>query len=314
VIVQQGDNVLLQKGYGFADRGRKVAFTEDTVAQIGSITKSQTGAAIATLIAQGKVSLDDPVSTHVPEAVEPGRSRTVAQLLAHSSGLLDSCTGDFTRQSETMLVADCLARPLEHPAGENHYSNMGYSTLALIVQRVTEGDWEDALRARVWQPLDMDHVGFRFEGQEDDLFSRGYLGGVEQPVISQSIAKLDGDDWALRGNGGLQASARTMIRFLNGLVDGDEDFSPEARKLILSPVPGQSGAVREGYGFAFRYDTQGKLVRMGPSGSDGTFYSYLGWLAANDVRIYLVGNNGADEVRPLVQMLLKSALEIPPAK
>ena len=49
------------------------------------------------------------------------------------------------------------------------------------------------------------------------------------------------------------------------------------------------------------------------AGSDGTFFSYLGWLRKNDVRLYLVGNNGADEVKPLVQLALKHALQIPAA-
>lgn len=314
IIVQQGGDVLLEKGYGFANRERRVRFEAHTISQIGSITKSQTGAAIATLVAAGEVALDAPVSRYVPEAPEPGRSRTIAQLLTHNSGLLDSCTRDFDQQPEAMLIGDCLARPLAHPAGEEHYSNLGYSVLALIVQRVTGMSWEDAVRQRVWQPLGMDHIGFRFEGQEDDLFASGYLKDVEQPVISRSIAKLDGNDWALRGNGGLQASPRTMIRFLNAILDPDGGLPEGARQLILSPVPGQAGEVREGYGLAFRYEPDGTLVRMGHAGSDGTFFSYLGWLQANDMRLYIVGNNGEKNVRPLVQQALKSALEIPPAK
>lgn len=314
VIIEQGDEVLLSRGYGFADRERRVAFGTDTIAQIGSITKSQTAAAIATLIAEGKVALSDPVSKFVPEAPEPGRSRTVQQLLSHSSGLLDSCTADFARQSEEMLIGDCLARPLAHPVGEDHYSNMGYSVLALIVQRATEKGWEEALRERVWQPLGMDHIGFYFAGQEDDLFARGYLKDVEQPVISSSIAKLGGDDWALRGNGGIQASARTMIRFLDGLIDPDGGLPQGARELILSPVPGQKGEVQEGFGLAFRFEPDGAPIRVGHAGSDGTFFSYLGWLRKNDIRFYFVGNNGEPEVKPVLQQVLRAALALPPAK
>jgi CubicO group peptidase (beta-lactamase class C family) len=313
LIIEQGDDVLLSKGYGFADRNRRVAFGTDTIAQIGSITKSQTGAAIATLIADGHVALDAPVGRYIPEAPEPGRSRTIAQLLSHTSGLLDSCTDDFDEQSESKLVSDCLARPLAHPAGENHYSNVGYSVLALIVERVTGSSWEEAVRERVWQRLGMDHIGFAFAGQEDELFARGYLKNKEQPVISRRIAMLDGNDWALRGNGGLQASSRTMIRFLDGILNLEGGLPQRARELILSPVPGQSGEVQEGFGLAFRYEADGKLVRMGHAGSDGTFFSYLGWLRKNDVRIYFVGNNGEPKVRPVLQQVLRAALELPPA-
>jgi CubicO group peptidase (beta-lactamase class C family) len=189
---------------------------------------------------------------------------------------------------------------------------MGYSTLALIIHRVTGKNWEMAVRERVWQPLGMKDIGFYFRGQPDELFAHGYLKNAKQPVISQSIAKLGGNDWALRGNGGIQASSRTMMKFLDGILDPNGGFPPAARKILLAPVPGQSGEVQEGFGLAFRYEANGKPIRMGHAGSDGTFFSYLGWLRQNDVRIYLVGNNGEPEVKPLVQMALKQALQLPP--
>jgi CubicO group peptidase (beta-lactamase class C family) len=314
IIVEQDGKTLLSKGYGFADRERRIPFTPDTIAQIGSITKSQTAAALVTLIAEGKVKLSDPVSKFVPEAPEPGRSRTVAQLASHSSGLLDSCTDDFDQQSEAMLISTCLARPLAYKPGEDNYSNMGYSVLALIVQRVTGKPWEEALRERVWAPLGMKDIGFYFRGRPDDLFARGYLNNIEQPVISREIAELHGNDWALRGNGGLQASSRTMIRFLDGILDPNGGYPPAARKILLSPVPGQSGEVQEGFGLAFRFEPDGTPIRVGHSGSDGTFFSYLGWLRQNDVRFYFVGNNGEDEVKPVLQQALKLALHLPPAE
>jgi CubicO group peptidase (beta-lactamase class C family) len=313
IIVEQGGQTLLAKGYGFADRERRVPFTPDTIAQIGSITKSQTAAALVTLIADGKVKLSDPVSKFVPEAPEPGRSRTIAQLASHSSGLLDSCTDDFGPQSEAMLISRCLARPLAHKVGEDAYSNMGYSLLALIVQRVTGKPWEEALRERVWNPLGMNDIGFYFRGQSEEHFAHGYLDNVEQPVISRSIAKLHGSDWALRGNGGIQASSRTMIRFLDGILDPNGGLPRAARDLILSPVPGQSGETREGFGLFFRYK-DGKLFRMGHSGSDGTFFSYLVWVPGNDVRFYFVGANGESEVKPVLKDALAAVMELPPSR
>lgn len=312
VVMQQGGKTLLAKGYGFANRERKIPFTPDTVAQIGSITKSQTAAALATLIAEGKVSLADPLSKFIPEAPEPGRSRTIAQLVSHTSGLLDSCTDDFDEQPEAKLVGECLARPLAHAPGEDNYSNMGYSLLALVVQRVTGKSWEDALRERVWNPLGMKDIGFYFRGQSDDLFARGYLKDVEQPLMSRKLAHLRGNDWALRGNGGIQASSLTMIRLLDGILDPKGGLPANARKLLLAPVPGQSGDVQEGFGLFFRYK-DGKLLRMGHSGSDGTFFSYLAWIPGNDVRFYFVGNNGEEDAKAALRVALKAAMDLPRA-
>ena len=312
LIIQRGDTTLLSRGYGFANREHRVPFTPDTIAQIGSITKSQTAAAIATLIAEGKVALSDPVARFAPEAPEPGRSRTIGQLIAHRSGFADSCAEDFDHVSEKEFISRCLAIPLAHTPGENSYSNMGYSALALVVQRATGKSWEDAIRVRVWKPLHMEKIGFSFTGTDDRLFAHGYMKDVEQPVISRSIAALKGDDWALRGNGGVQASAVEMIRFLDGLLDLPGALPPEARTLLATAAPGESGEVREGFGLVFRYDSAGNLLRMAHAGSDGVFYAYLGWVPANDVRIYFVGNNGETEIKPVLRDALRAAIALPP--
>jgi CubicO group peptidase (beta-lactamase class C family) len=311
VVIEQGSKVLLSKGYGFADRERRVRFTPDTIAQIGSIAKSQTAAAIAILIAQGKVSLSDPVSRFVPEASEPGRSRTIAQLLSHSAGLMDSCTDDFDQQSETMLVHTCLTKPLAYAPGADHYSNLGYSLLALLIQRATGKSWEAALREQVWEPMGIRDIGYGFRGRSDDLFAHGYLHNMKQPVISRSIAKLNGNDWALRGNGGIQASSKAMMRFLDHILDPNGGLPSAARALLLAPVPGQSGDAQEGFGLYFHFKN-GKIYRMGHSGSDGTFFSYLAWVPANDVRFYFVGNNGDAEVKPVLKAVLDDVMALPP--
>lgn len=312
VVVERGDEVLLARGYGYANRAAKVPFTVDTVAQIASVTKSQTGAAIAALVASGRVALSDPLGKFVPEAPEPGRSRTIAQLLTHSSGLADICTDDFVRQPEAMLVSRCLAMPLAFPVGEDNYSNLGYSALGLVIERVTGKPWEAALRELVWRPMGVEGIATQFPRVPPAQLARGYLNGVEQPELTGQLRKLGGEDWALRGNGALSASARTMIRYVDAVVDGGQVYPPAALALLRQPVAGQSGRVREGYGMVFRYDEAGEMTRMGHSGSDGVFLTYLGWLPKNDVRFYFVGNNGEEEAQKALGAVIRSANRIPP--
>jgi CubicO group peptidase (beta-lactamase class C family) len=312
VVIEQGQRVVFSRGYGYANREAGVRFTPDTVAQVASITKSQTAAAIAMLIGDGRVALTDPLGKFVPEAPEPGRSRTIAQLLAHSSGLADTCTDDFVRQSERMLVDKCLALPLAYPVGSDNYSNMGYSALALVVQRVTGMNWEAALKARVWQPLGLTGIATQFPRVPPAQLARGYDKGVASPELSHRIEALKGDDWALRGNGALSASARSMVRYVDRVVDGTKGLPPSVRTMLLAPVPGQEGKVREGFGMVFRYNDAGQMIRMGHSGSDGVFLSYLGWLPRNDVRFYFVGNNGEDEAQKALTAVLVAMSRIPP--
>lgn len=313
VLVEQGHQVLFAQGYGYANRRARVRFTPDTVAQIASVTKSQTGAAVAALIAKGQVALSDPVAKFVPEAPEPGRSRTIAQLLTHSSGLADICTDDFVHQSEETLVTQCLARPLAYAVGEDNYSNLGYSTLGLVTQRVTGKPWEEAVRQLVWEPMGITGIASQFPEVPEKEIARGYLAGVEHPELSAQLRKLNTDDWALRGNGSLSASTRSMIRYIDAVVDGSTAYPAAATALLRQPVTGQVGAVREGFGMVMRYDQAGAMTRMGHSGSDGVFLSYLGWLPKNDVRFYFIGNNGEDEAQKALTAVIRTLARIPPA-
>jgi CubicO group peptidase (beta-lactamase class C family) len=76
------------------------------------------------------------------------------------------------------------------------------------------------------------------------------------------------------------------------------------RDMVTMPHADESQGVREGYGFAFRLDRAGRPYRMGSSGSDGVFLSYFMWLPQQRTFMYLVGNNGEERVRPVLQAVV----------
>ena len=313
VIVERGGETLVRHGYGFADRERRVRFTPETIGQIGSITKTFTALAVARLVAEGRIDPEATVGAYLPEAPEPGRSRVVNDLLAHRSGLTDYCGDDFERLSAERLLSECLARPLAHPQGENHYSNMAYSVLALIVERVARQDWESHLAASVWRPLGMAATGFAFAGANPSRLAWGYRDGAINPPISWRIAALGGEDRNLRGNGGMQASADDMIRFLRALTGRDPAIPDAARRLMLAPHAPRHEGVAEGWGLFFRYDEAGAIVRAGHGGSDGVFFSYIAWFPQSGTILYFVGNNGEPAVVPVLQRVLRHVEGLPAA-
>ena len=117
VVVEVDGKTLLQAGYGYADREKKLPFSADTTAQIGSITKAFTALAVSQLAAEGKLDLNVPVSTYLPDAAEPAASATLNQLLTHTAGLADYCGDDFDKRTKDELLTVCMAMPLDHPAG-----------------------------------------------------------------------------------------------------------------------------------------------------------------------------------------------------
>lgn len=313
IVVVKGE-VILSGGWGLANRETGLPFTLDTPAQIGSITKTFTGLAVSQLIAEDKLDPSLPVRTWLPGAAEPAASATLNELLTHTAGLSDYCGDDFERRTRAELLSVCMAKPLEFAKGSSHYSNMGVSFAAAVVEAVSGQSWEDYLQARIWAPMGLKDTGWTFPGRSSGDFAVGYLDDRPQGVISDRIARLKGADWHLKGNGGMQASANDMLRFYNGLMS-----QPAAvRSIMLSPhADGDSPDVKEGYGLFFRLDGSGAPYRVGHSGSDGVFFSYFAIYPQQDAFFYFVGNNGEPAAKAeLVKVLgafQRSIGIVPPA-
>src|SRR5579872_3717275 len=87
LIVIQTNQTVKRVGYGFANLEWKVAATPETVFEIGSITKQFTAACILLLAQDGKLSVEDKISSHLPHAPETWHAITLRHLLTHTSGL-----------------------------------------------------------------------------------------------------------------------------------------------------------------------------------------------------------------------------------
>jgi CubicO group peptidase (beta-lactamase class C family) len=159
VLVAQGDKVLYEHGFGYANRTTKAPITADTSFRIGSMTKQFTAAAILSLEAAGKLSVNDTIAMHLPDYPKPGSAITIHQLLSHTSGL-----PNYTDQAELMnardrfhSVDDMLAvfrdKPLEFTPGSNwRYSNSNYVVLGAIIERVTKQSYAQYMHDHIFAP------------------------------------------------------------------------------------------------------------------------------------------------------------------
>ena len=161
--VRHGGETIVAKGYGYADLENDVRATEHTVYRIGSITKQFTATAIMMLVEDGKLSLDDELTTFLPDYPANDNTVTVRHLLNHTSGI-KSYTGLGCMWQEKMtlalsheeLIALFADEPFDFPPGEQYrYNNSGYYLLGVIIEKVTDQSYAEVLRERVWDPLAM---------------------------------------------------------------------------------------------------------------------------------------------------------------
>ena len=152
VVIRGAEGVRFARGYGMADPFNGRRFTSDTPVDSGSLAKPVTAAAVLTLARDGKVDLDSPVRRYLPEYPHP--QTLVRHLLAHSAGLAfeDSAEALAGKSNQALLVDASGRPPLFAPGSGFEYCNLCYSTLALLIERVSGSHYLTFVRERAALP------------------------------------------------------------------------------------------------------------------------------------------------------------------
>ena len=291
IIVEKDGAIVLESGFGWANREAHTPFTLDTIAQIGSLTKQFTATAIVDLSARGKLQLTDPLSRYFPQGPEAADDITIEQLLTHTSGLPDDCGSDFDLLSRKELVTRCLAKVMPSQKGKFRYSNLGYSVLAAIIEKVSAEKYEDYLRERFFQPLGMNHTGYFFDTSQHKDLAWGYVDSMAQPPISDRLAAMGDSFWNLKGNGGVQSTVREMYRWYRALTQ-DGKISDSIRRQLMTVHARRDDNAGYGYGWFVRTRADGEVEQVSHTGSDGVFYAAFVWRPEERTFFYLVTNTG----------------------
>jgi len=163
-VVQEGE-LRLAKGYGALETGKGGKVDEDTLFQIGSVSKAFTAAALALLADEGKLSFDDRVIDHLPEfrMYDPWVTRefTIRDLLTHRSGL-PLGAGDLLIFPNAESTRDEVVHAMRYfePAtsfrSQFAYDNLLYIVAGEVVAKVAGMPFDDFLEQRLLAPLGMD--------------------------------------------------------------------------------------------------------------------------------------------------------------
>jgi CubicO group peptidase (beta-lactamase class C family) len=164
VAVVRDARTVTIRNYGFSNIELGVPVTSESVFKLASVTKPFTATAVMMLVEEGKISLDEPIARYVPELPFHWRAATVRQILSHTSGIADYLRAPrWSWQSSWRLnltprevVQFASESPLDFgPGTQIRYSNTGYYLLGLLIERVSGKPYEQFLRERIFQPLQM---------------------------------------------------------------------------------------------------------------------------------------------------------------
>ena len=229
VLVGDLDKIEFEGAYGLASREFNVPNTMKTRFDVGSCTKDYTQTAILQLQAQGKLSVNDFVGTHLPNYPNKDvrQGVTIQQLLDHRSGLGDYFTDEWlsTPMGNLREINDYIPiwgpKPLLAKPGEREiYSNFGYTVLGAIIEAVSKQSYTDYIIEHVFKPAGMVDTGFFEVDAIVPNVAVGYtqmslLGPLPEPRKNIYAEPAKGGPW-----GKSYSTAHDVYRFFQAMRDG----------------------------------------------------------------------------------------------
>jgi D-alanyl-D-alanine-carboxypeptidase/D-alanyl-D-alanine-endopeptidase len=279
--------------------------TENTIYEIGSVTKTFTALLLADAVQHGEVSLDDPVQKLLPDFTIPREGDhqiTLLDLATQSSGLprlpdnllpKDAANpyADYTpAKLKTFLAAYKLPRV---PGATYEYSNLGFGLLGHALATRAHLSYAELVTRRITAPLGMKDTGVAVSTD-----------AAKRVAAGNPIARWDFD--ALAGAGALKSTAHDMLIYVGAMMKG----GPAA--LATTPRRATESAARR-IGLAWMTEARGGRDVVWHNGMTGGYASFVGFTADGE-RGVVVLTNSSHDVSDLGMLALTPETMTPPAK
>ena len=309
IIVTEGSEVLLKKGYGLANRENRTNYSANTIQTCGSITKQFTAAAILLLESKDNLSVSDKLSKYFKNIPQDYSNITIHQLLTHSSGIINGIGADEEPIDKEAFLERLWLEPLKFSPGSGYsYSNAGYSLLGMIIEKVSKLNYEDYLRENLFVPSKMENTGYLVAGKDTTMLAEGYLKGEHWGKVYQNGWLNEGPGWHLRANGGIHTTAEDMYRWLqvmqgNGLLE-----KSIIDKWTLGYVNENNSNSKYAYGLAvYIHPKYGEIITHG--GSNRIFTADLLWLTEKNILFYIQSNTSLFPAHEISNNILSAAFD-----
>ena len=237
-------------GLGVTNVEHPLPVDDETVFQIGSITKTFTGTAVMRLVEAGTLDLDEPVRTYLPELSladeEVARRVTTRHLLTHTGGWEGDYFDDLGPGDDALarMVAAVAQLPQVTPLSETwSYNNAGFYIAGRVVEVVSGKGFEGAINELVLEPLGL-KMSFFFA---DDVITHRFAVGHFIEGNEATVARPWPIGRAAHPAGGLVCTAKDLLRYARfhmgdgATDDGTRLLSPESMALMRAPHAAATG-------------------------------------------------------------------------
>lgn len=277
-----------------------------TIFPIGSLTKSFTALVILKLQEEQKLSIEDQISKYLPDYPN-GEKIRIKHLLSHGSGIYESFRNPKYREAYSQsnnvtpdeLVDYFKNEPLDFNPGEDFsYSNSGYVVLGVIIEKITQLSYEEAIKKYILKPLRMKHTGYNysnFKGKKTKGYE--YLSQTRKKEV-----KLWNGTY-LYATGGLYSNVDDLRKFYLGLINN---------KIITQKSFDEATTVQnKQYGYGWFIDIIGgdKIINHG--GNIEGFTSYFMMNKEKNICIIALNNMTSTSLERISNTIYKIVTDKP---
>ncbi|MEU7582889.1 serine hydrolase domain-containing protein [Streptomyces sp. NPDC041068] len=214
----------------------------------GSTTKIVTAAVALQLVAEGRLDPDRPVQDYMPGLFAKASAKKfdpipVRSLLNYTSGLKpgDGFDDEFAHRYDTLdprtVVASAIAKGPEHdPGDEQHYRNIGYTVLGLLIEKVTGDSYAHQAALRIFEPLHMRDTYFpgtdpRIRGPHN----RGYQQMEQADGTTRLVDVTEWNQYDRFAAGDMISSTADLERFTQALFGGELLPRAQLKEMLTRP-------------------------------------------------------------------------------
>jgi CubicO group peptidase (beta-lactamase class C family) len=316
-VFKQGETFT--KGFGITNNLHPLKVDENTLFQIGSITKTFVGTMTMMLVEKGKLDLDEPIKTYLPNFKvmdhKASSKATIRHLFTHTAGWvgdwfpsgIDNGPDAIERYVETMKEAPQVTTIGEHLS----YNNAGYNLAGRILEVVTEKVFSDLIKEMIFMNLDMNHSYILPWDIMTHKFASGH--NLKDKVIDVATPWFIGRSSGPAG--GIITCVKDMLNYIrfqlgDGTFKGKKLLSKESLDALHTPsvyyAPSQS------IGLTFWVDDFRRLRVLRHGGGTVGQASLLTLIPEKEFGIIVVTNSEQGRIfRPIItNYALENYLEV----
>jgi CubicO group peptidase (beta-lactamase class C family) len=278
-LIRDG-KIIYAKGFGTLSRNSDQPVTAESIFQIASVSKMFTGILVSKLIEEGKLDLNENVTTYLNGILTEQSKKefaeiTLAHLMQHKAGIPNyGCSvylkskenGDFWEKgySEEELIKDINKMKLDfQPGSDFAYSNSGYAIVGYILERVTRKSYGELIETYITGPYEMQNTVVDLNDEQKEFIATPY------PPDNPQLATRHSNWGKVTPGTGLFSTVDDLLKLMLLQLDAYQQHEKMNKMgpLVLTNRSGLDNEMEFNYGLGF-------FERKGPNGE--TIYQHDG--------------------------------------